>query len=101
MEPVFGNAPCVPNLVLQCLLRLRVAAMTDQQKATDLLRNLVFSVRDLIAESAGVQGLHLNGDLAYWESLTRGGRFEEWLMSYDEAAEFISEADRAKREEGK
>ena len=69
--------------------------MTDQQKATELLRNLVFSVRDLISESEVVQGLYLNGDLAYWESLTRGGRFEEWLKSYDEAADFISEADRA------
>lgn len=33
----------------------------------------------LIAESHGVAGLHLNGDVAPWDSLAAGGQFEGWL----------------------
>lgn len=37
------------------------------------------AVDGLIAESHGVCGLHLNGDVASWGSLTTGGQFEDWL----------------------
>jgi hypothetical protein len=37
------------------------------------------AMRDLIAESGGVFGLHLNGDDAPWDSLLRGGQFDDWL----------------------
>lgn len=33
-------------------------------------------VQGLIEESAGVYGLHLNGDLSPWDELTRGGLYE-------------------------
>lgn len=34
--------------------------------------------------SDGVSGLHLNGDLATWDELMEGGRFEEWLLPFTE-----------------
>jgi len=43
------------------------------------------AVAALIDNSAGVDGLHLNGDLATWGELRTGGRFEEWLREFDEA----------------
>lgn len=43
----------------------------------DLLKG---SLHDLIDDSEGVVGLHLNGDVAPWEELMEGGRFEEWLL---------------------
>lgn len=39
---------------------------------------------DLISESEGVAGLHLNGDIAPWDELLPGGRFER-LTSLTEA----------------
>ena len=46
----------------------------------------VTAVQSLINESQGVAGLHLNGDLAPWDELLAGGRFEEWLRDFSEAA---------------
>ena len=42
-------------------------------------------VETLMDESEGVAGLHLNGDVAPWSELRSGGRFEEWLLGFDEA----------------
>lgn len=38
--------------------------------------DLAQEIWDLISESEGVAGLHLNGDLAPWDELLPGGRFE-------------------------
>ena len=43
---------------------------------------------DLIDNSTGVEGLHLNGDVAPWSELRTGGRFESWLVDFDEALEW-------------
>ena len=43
----------------------------------------VKAVCDLMDESAGVYGLHLNGDPSPWDELRTGGRFEEWLVDFD------------------
>ena len=43
------------------------------------------AVRDLIADLKGVVVLHLNGDIALWNELRTGGRFEEWLKPFDDA----------------
>jgi hypothetical protein len=43
------------------------------------------AVESLINDSRGVDGLHLNGDVATWEELRSGGRFEEWLRDFDAA----------------
>jgi hypothetical protein len=45
------------------------------------------SVMELIDDSGGVYGLHLNGDGASWDSLRTGGFFEEWLLDFDKAQE--------------
>lgn len=37
----------------------------------------------LVAESKGVDGLHLNGEIAPWGDLLAGGRYEEWLRSLE------------------
>ena len=42
-------------------------------------------VESLMNESHGVGGLHLNGDFAPWSELRTGGRFEEWLIAFDDA----------------
>ena len=46
------------------------------------------AIADLIDNSTGVDGLHLNGDIAPWGELRTGGRFEEWLVDFDEALEW-------------
>ena len=43
---------------------------------------------NLMDNSTGVDGLHLNGDVAPWGELRTGGRFEEWLVAFDEALEW-------------
>jgi uncharacterized small protein (DUF1192 family) len=42
-------------------------------------KNGVSEVHALIESSYGVAGLHLNGDVAPWSELMKGGRFEDWL----------------------
>lgn len=36
-------------------------------------------------ESYGVDGLHKNGDIAAWDELEQGGRFEDWLYAFNRA----------------
>lgn len=48
------------------------------------------SINDLIESSEGVAGLHLNGDVASWGSLRAGGRFESWLIEFDEACDVLA-----------
>ena len=63
------------------------AEMVCQREEIARLRRAVDAVRALIAESQGVAGLHLNGDVATWDELLRGGRFEEWLGPLSDAIE--------------
>lgn len=53
----------------------RAAALLQQPPGEELTA-LAREVWDLVAESQGVAGLHLNGDIAPWEELLPGGRFE-------------------------
>lgn len=75
-----------------------MSSMTKDEINTDLcdeckklreenrkLRLGIKAVRDLINESSGVVGLHLNGDIAAWPDLEKGGRFEEWLADFNNA----------------
>jgi hypothetical protein len=43
----------------------------------------------LVGESQGVAGLHLNGDIAEWDELLAGGRFDEWLRSLEPLRERV------------
>ena len=61
----------------------------DKQKK--LVAGLL-AVEQLIAESHGVTGLHLNGDVAPWDELRTGGRFEDWLFAFDNALEIARQS---------
>lgn len=49
------------------------------------LEDGIRAVRELMSNSHGVSGLHLNGDIAEWGSLEAGGYFEAWLEKFTEA----------------
>jgi hypothetical protein len=53
----------------------------------DTLSSGIDAVRALINESIGVTGLHLNGEIAFWESLEKEGLFWEWLAEFNAAEE--------------
>lgn len=61
------------------------ATSGQQGEELKLYRLGLIAVGQLIDESRGVDGLHLNGDIATWEELRTGGRFEEWLLVFDAA----------------
>ena len=54
-----------------------------------LAARLVDELDGLVSESDGVSGLHLNGDVASWDELLPGGRFER-LSSLDELREALT-----------
>jgi hypothetical protein len=55
--------------------RADVAGMVEAAKA------VLHDIDDLVASSEGVAGLHMNGQVADWESLLDGGEFGAWLSS--------------------
>jgi hypothetical protein len=58
--------------------REQIAALKARVKAADELAD---DIESIVSASAGVAGLHMNGDIAPWASLLEGGNFEEWLAS--------------------
>ena len=72
-------------------LRRQLAEVTAERelfcKQTAVLWKAVRAMQDLIDQSQGVYGLHLNGDGAPWATLRKGGQFEEWLLDFDDALE--------------
>ena len=70
-------------------------AARDRQRCAVLtvaLSELCKAIDDLIEHSEGVAGLHLNGDLAPWESLIEGGQFEPWLLALSDARDALAKA---------
>lgn len=63
----------------------------ERDEARSHLQSVVSEVQDLIGESHGVYGLHLNGDAAPWSEIVAGGRFER-IASVDAAREYIDAA---------
>ena len=61
-----------------------------QSAALKLAREALTEVQDLIGESSGVYGLHLNGDESPWSEVEQGGRFER-LTTLPEALAAINE----------
>jgi hypothetical protein len=53
----------------------------------------ILAVAELISNSRGVCGLHLNGEEASWDALRRGGMLEDWLREFDEALDLCNEDD--------
>ena len=64
--------------------------VAQQSAALKLAWEALGEVQDLIGESHGVYGLHLNGDESPWGELEQGGRFER-LTSLNEALAAIDE----------
>lgn len=62
------------------------ARQADLAKAaTAALRD----IDDLVANSEGVSGLHLNGDVAPWSEIMDGGAYGAWLQSVERLREAI------------
>ena len=74
-------------------LRARTAKLVES------VGKLVDDLEDLIGESEGVAGLHLNGDLAPWESLLPGGAFEDWLGSITPVKDALTAYERERAKE--
>lgn len=55
------------------------------QASNERMEAALNAVADLINDSHGVAGLHLNGDVAPWDELRTGGPYEEWLVAFDTA----------------
>lgn len=69
-----------------------ISTLEEENKLLrETLEYVLGSVNDLIADSTGVTGLHLNGDFAPWEELMEGGRYEDWLLSLSTAQDFLKE----------
>lgn len=64
--------------------------VAQQSSALKLAREALGEVQDLIGESSGVYGLHLNGDESPWSEVEQGGRFER-LTTLLEALAAINE----------
>lgn len=63
--------------------------MTEQQQE-ELIAGLL-AVEDLMLDSKGVFGLHLNGDPSPWDELRSGGKHEEWLNDFDIATKVVAQ----------
>jgi hypothetical protein len=70
--------------------QLRISCASLRARVEVLEKGLM-AVDGLISESRGVDGLHLNGDVALWEDLRTGGVYEEWLRDYDAALDALKE----------
>jgi flagellar biosynthesis/type III secretory pathway protein FliH len=55
-----------------------------QRQCIKELTEALEAVQELIDNSRGVFGLHLNGDLSPWDELLEGGRFQEWLLPFSQ-----------------
>jgi hypothetical protein len=65
----------------------RVLAPIDTDAVTNLVEAAsiaLHDIDDLIANSEGVAGLHMNGDVAEWESILAGGAFGAWMQSLEQ-----------------
>lgn len=70
------------------------ALRATEQALREMVKALEFGLSEvatLMDESEGVAGLHLNGDVAPWSELRSGGRFEAWLLGFDEARALLEQ----------
>lgn len=72
---------------LEAQLNVATKLLDERLDTIDRLSNGLDSINDLIENSNGVDGLHLNGNIAEWSELRTGGCFEEWLTDFDIALE--------------
>lgn len=77
---------------------LFLAAPKLPDELTEKITELVDEIDGLVGESSGVYGLHLNGDIAPWDELLRGGRFER-LGALEEVRQMLNAAPEPKGDE--
>ena len=78
-----------PEQLAEALANARLIAAAPE--LLEALIELVGEIELLASESSGVAGLHPNGDVAEWEEILPGGRFE-WLGSLERAESAIAKA---------
>lgn len=86
----------LPYITVEQVSRYRsesLAIENERDMLLEALRNLSGDVQSLIDSSEGVSGLHLNGDFAPWDELTKGGRFEDWLVRLADAQAIIKQVE--------
>lgn len=66
-------------------------AVSDSNRLLTLASGLVDDLDNLMGESSGVYGLHLNGDGAPWNELVAGGQFER-LTHLDDLRDYVNDA---------
>jgi len=73
--------------------RILAAIQPDQDaRQADLAKAAITALHDiddLVANSEGVSGLHLNGDIAPWSEIMDGGAYGAWLQSVERLREAI------------
>ena len=78
--------------------RDKVATLTAEnarlREDAERFADAIDAVSDLIDNSKGVYGLHLNGNIAPWGELRTGGRYEEWLLAFDAMSDTAPEQGR-------
>lgn len=66
-------------------------AIAEQRYAlvSEVARRALQAIDNLMADSLGVAGLHKSGDIAYWDEITAGGNYEEWLLPLEDLRQFL------------
>lgn len=72
-------------------LREIEALKAERAELAGVLNALVDDINALVSESHGVAGLHRNGDVATWDEILPGGRFER-ISSLELAESVITKA---------
>lgn len=75
LTPLY-TAPPAKNQSEQHLEMVNPPAPSVPDEFYNAVANLSVELEELVAETSGVYGLHLNGDPSPWEEILEGGRFE-------------------------
>lgn len=75
------------NAIIAQLTERAEKAERERDALAAHIGRLTSDIHELMDNSDGVAGLHLNGDMAPWSELKQGGRLESWLLSLEDAPE--------------
>lgn len=77
------------NKILTREIEILMKKLQKEKNRSCEFRRGIKAVRELMNESSGVAGLHMNDDVATWADLEQGGTFEEWLLDFNKAEDFL------------